>query len=111
MAGMQLLGAAAFLDGLDDMKDAFAAGDGGYRVGTPVRYAPHQEFGTAYQDGTPHFRPGFDATMGHLPRLEAQASSIKGWMRLVALRWQAEAQSRAPVDSGTLRASYTVEEF
>lgn len=27
-------------------------------IGTPVKYAPDQEFGTKYQSGTPHFRPG-----------------------------------------------------
>lgn len=27
-------------------------------IGTSVKYAPAQEFGTKYQSGTPHFRPG-----------------------------------------------------
>lgn len=30
-------------------------------VGTNVTYAPHQEYGTRTQAGTPHLRPAFDA--------------------------------------------------
>lgn len=29
-------------------------------VGTDVDYAPHQEFGTRYQPGTPHVRPALE---------------------------------------------------
>lgn len=29
-------------------------------MGTDVEYAPHQEFGTRYQPGTPHVRPALE---------------------------------------------------
>lgn len=111
MAGMSLLGAGAFLDGLDDMRDTFSGDSDGYRMGTAVEYADDQEFGTSAQPGTPHLRPGMDATKAQLPRISGKASGIDEWMRLVALRWEAETKSRAPVDTGNLRSSYTTEEL
>ena len=32
-------------------------------VGTDVHYAPHQEFGTKFQPGTPHLVPSFEETI------------------------------------------------
>lgn len=111
MAGMELIGAGAFLDGLDDMRDTFTQDSDGYRLGTAVEYADEQEFGSSAQPGTPHLRPGMDATRAQLGRIWSQSSGIDEWMRLVALRWEAETKSRAPVDTGNLRNSYSVEEL
>ena len=111
MAGMSLLGTAAFLEGVDDMVDMFSASSDGYRVATNVEYAPHQEFSTAYQSGTPHFRPGLDATRAKLGQLALQASNLDEFLRLTAMTWQREVQTRAPVDTGNLRSSYTVSEL
>lgn len=36
-----------------------------------VEYAPYQEFGTRFISGTPHVRPGIDATLRVVPQLVA----------------------------------------
>ena len=111
MAGMDLIGTAALLDGFDDMVDTFSGDSDGYRIGTPLEYGPPQEFGTAYQNGTPHFRPGMDATRAKLGQIALQASDLDEFLKLAALQWQSETQSRAPVEYGTLQASYQVDEL
>lgn len=109
MAGMSLIGASAFLGGLDEMTEAFTSSSDGYRMATNVEYAPYQEFSTAYQSGTPHFRPGADATRAKMAQLATQAADLDEFLRLTALQWQRETASRAPVEYGTLKASYQVD--
>ena len=109
MAGMNLLGAAAVVGGIDEMIDMFSGGSDGYRVATNVEYAAHQEFGTARQDGTAHFRPGMDATKAKMAQLATQASDLDEFLKLTALQWESETSSRAPVDTGNLKASWTAE--
>ncbi|MDL5361354.1 hypothetical protein [Halalkalicoccus sp. NIPERK01] len=111
MAGMQLLGTAAFLDGLEDMIDYHTPDTDGYRIGNTVDYVDDQEFGAKNQPGTPHFRPGMDATRAQLAQIAVQASGIDEFMRLSALRWHKETTERAPVDLGTLKAGWTIEEL
>ena len=106
---MSLVGAGAFLDGLDDMKDTFSGDSDGYRVSTNVEYAIHQEMGTSSQPGTPHFRPGMDDAKAKMGQLALQADSMDEWLRLTALQWEASAKSYAPVDTGNLRGSYSTE--
>lgn len=110
MAGMQLLGAATFLDALDDLKDTYSGGDG-YVMGTNAPYAPPQEFGTYAQSGTPHLRPSIDATKREMGRLAAQADDLDQFLRLTALNLEAETKERAPVLTGHLRASYETQEL
>jgi len=69
----------------------------------------YQEFGTAYQSGTPHFRPGADATEAKMAQLATQADDLDEWVRLVAFQWERETKSRAPVLTGTLRSSWAAE--
>lgn len=107
---MDLLGTAAFLDGVDDMVETFTSDSEGYRLGTNVEYALAQEFGASTHPGTPHFRPGMDATQAKMAQLAVQASNLDEFLKLTAYQWQSEVQSRSPVDTGNLRASYTVEE-
>lgn len=109
MAGMSLLGASAFLSGLEDMADTFSSDSDGYRVSTNVEYAAAQEFSTARMAGTPHFRPGADATKAKMARIATQASDLDEFLKLTALQWEAETKSRAPVDTGNLKASYTTD--
>ena len=71
----------------------------------------YQEFGTAHQSGTAHFRPGADATKAKMGQLALQANDLDDWLRLVASQWSAETKSRAPVLTGNLRDSYSVEEL
>lgn len=109
MAGMELVGAAAFMDGLGDMVDTFTPETDGYRLGNPVEYTAHQELGTVHQPGTPHFRPGMDATQAKMGQLWQQSEDVDEFLRLTALQWERETKSRAPVDSGTLRAGWETE--
>ena len=109
MAGMSLIGAGAMLDGFGEMADTFSGSSNGYRMATTVSYAPFQEFGTAYQSGTPHFRPGADATEAKMAQLATQADDLDEWVRLVAFQWERETKSRAPVLTGTLRSSWAAE--
>ena len=98
-------------DGFGELTDAFSSESDGYRMATTVEYAPYQEFGTAYQSGTTHFRPGADATKAKMGQLALQADDLDDWLRLVASQWSAETKSRAPVDTGNLRRSWSVEEL
>ena len=109
MAGMKLLGTSAFLSGLDDMVDTFSSGGDGYRVSTNTEYAAYQEFGTSRIGGTPHFRPGMDAAKAKMAQLATQASDLDEFLKLTAHQWEREAKSRAPVDTGTLKASYATD--
>lgn len=111
MTGMNLTGVAQFVDALDDLKDTYTASSDGWVVGTNVEYGLYQEFGTYSQPGTPHVRPGVDATRSGLPRIAAQASDLDAFMRLAALQLEEEIKRRAPVDTGNLRASYKAEEL
>ena len=109
MAGMSLIGAAALVDGFDDMIDTFSGSSDGYLMGTNVPYAVHQELGTARQEGTAHVRPAMDATYAQMGRLALQADNLDEWLKLTALQWLRETQSRAPVDTGHLKGSYQVD--
>lgn len=49
------------------------ARDGSYvEISSNVEYAPYQEFGTQYQTGTPHVRPGIAAVIPQVPRIVAE---------------------------------------
>lgn len=109
MVGMSLIGAGAMLDGFGELAETFSGSSNGYRVATNVEYAPFQEFGTASQSGTPHFRPGADATEAKMAQLATQADDLDEWVRLVAFQWEREVKTRSPVDTGTLRNSWAAE--
>ena len=111
MAGMSLIGADAMADGFGELTDTFSGESAGYSVRTNVEYAPDQEFGTARQSGTPHFRPGMDATKAKMGQLALQANDLDEWLRLVALQWERETKLRAPVLTGNLKAGWTAEEL
>ena len=93
--------------GLEDVEEDWT-GPSDYKVSSDVEYAFYQEFGTRYQSGTPHVRPGVDATKAKVARVAASASDIDEFMRKAANLTQREIQSRAPVNTGRLRSSYTV---
>lgn len=51
--------------------------DGGVvQVGTNVTYSVHQEFGTRYQSGTPHLRPGTNDSRGALIALWSKSPEV-----------------------------------
>lgn len=47
-------------------------------ISTNVEYAPHQEFGTQHQPGTPHVRPGIEAVAKKVPSLLAAGMGSAG---------------------------------
>lgn len=47
-------------------------------ISTNVEYAPYQEFGTAYQSGTPHVRPGIESVIPQVGRLLASPMAAAG---------------------------------
>lgn len=49
-------------------------------ISSNVEYAPYQEFGTYRIAGTPHVRPGIDATIPQIPRIvsEGLARAARG---------------------------------
>lgn len=109
--GMRLTGAAAFLDALDDLKDTYTADGDGYVVGTNVPYSIHQEFGTYKMAAQPHVRPGIDATRAQMAEFATRADDLDEFLSLTAHHLEGEIKTRAPVDTGHLRASYRTEKL
>lgn len=103
---MNLLGAAAVLEGLDDIVDAMVTNDA-WVIGTNVPYASEQEFGNSYQSGTPHLRPGFDEAIAGFEHRMSAADSVDAELERTAFMVERMTKSYAPVDTGHLRASYT----
>lgn len=58
---------------------AYRVGQGYVDVGTNVHYAAYQEFGTRFQDGTPHVRPAMEELRGVIPDLVAAAAARAGF--------------------------------
>lgn len=105
----EMIGVAAMIDAFDDITDAMSF-RGGWVIGTNVRYAQFQEFGTSYQSGTPHLRPGFDEVVAmHVSRIVANNDDAETIVKEVAQLIERKTKTRAPVDTGNLRASYRAE--
>jgi hypothetical protein len=86
-------------------------GRDGYRVFSNVEYAFFQEYGTRYQPGKPHVRPGADQTRARLGQIALQSDGIDEFLRKSALFMRDSIKREAPVDTGTLRASYTIQQI
>lgn len=110
MPGMSLTGAAAFTSGVDAVVDSWGNG-GTWVVGTPTEYAIHQEFGTAYQSGTPHVRPAARAANQRLDKLAEVANSMDSLLMAIAFYLEGVIKRLAPVDTGQLRASYAAQKL
>lgn len=110
MSLANLAGYASIISTLEDFKGSFST-DASVVVGTNTEYAPHQEFGTKYQQGTPHVRPAVQAVGGSVDRIASSADSADDLLLLLGLAIEGEIKTRAPVDTGTLRASYRTEKL
>lgn len=135
MADMNLEGVEAFEAAAEELIDDVDADDTVRIVGTNVAYAPPVEYGSAPHvitgdplafpgddgetafatrvehpgtDPQPHVRPGARATKGELADIALTADSLEEFLDRAAVTMLGEIQRRAPVDSGTLRASYGV---
>ena len=56
----------------------YSVGPGYVDIGSNLHYAPHQEFGTRFQDGTPHFRPALEELRSKMPAIIAAAAARGG---------------------------------
>lgn len=110
MSLANLAGYASLLSGLEDLRET-VKWSGSVVVGTNTEYAPHQEFGTKYQQGTPHVRPAVQAVGGSVDRIAASADSTDDLLLLLGLAIEGEIKVRVPVDTGNLRASYRTEKL
>lgn len=111
MSLANLAGYASIISTLEDLQDSFSSDGGGVVVGTNVKYAPHQEFGTKYQQGTPHVRPAVERVGKDVERLAESADSTDDLLLMLGLAIEGEIKARAPVDTGNLRASYRTEKL
>lgn len=109
MTGMALAGVADMAHAFDNITDAMTI-NYGYSIGTNVSYAPYQEFGTSYQSGKPHLRPGFDEVVAmHANQIIQQNDDVETIVKEIALMIESKTKARAPVDTGTLQGSYRAE--
>lgn len=106
---MKLIGAGGLIQAFDEIADWASGGDAEWVVGSPVEYSVYQEFGTSRMPAQPHFRPAIESTEAQMARFATQASGLDEFIKLTALHLEGEAKSRAPVDTGKLRASYTAQ--
>jgi hypothetical protein len=108
MAGLELLGAAATLEALDDLRDFAQPAE--YVVGTNVEYAVYVEFGTSKMAAQPYLRPAAKKVMNEeADALADLASSTEELVKGVALSIEREAKKKVPVDTGNLRGSITAQ--
>jgi hypothetical protein len=104
MAGITVTGVDSFVSAIEE---ATNQSEGAYRVSSNVNYSVFQEYGTRFQSGTPHVRPGVDATTQQMARIAVSANSLDDFLSRTADVLEGEIKSRAPVDTGNLRSSYT----
>lgn len=108
---MRLDGVGALEEGLEMMEMAMTSGDS-WSIGTNVRYAPYQEFGTSYQSGTPHLRPGFDTVVNmKANQIISNHDDADVIVRKIAREIERQTKLKAPVDTGHLKNSYRSERF
>lgn len=110
MAGMQLVGAALFIEDLHDTTRQWRS-DAVWAIGSPASYADDQEFGTAYQSGTPHLRPAVRATEAAMAEIAMDADGMDDYLRRIAFHIETGTKRRAPVLTGYLRSSYAAEQI
>jgi hypothetical protein len=107
------------LRGLSDLEQEFLdrearwAVDAGYVVGTAVEYAVYVNYGTRDQDPQPFFTSTLAEARNDLRRFVAihtgtrleEITSAQELVQTIAFALERVMKQRAPVDTGTLRAS------
>lgn len=99
------------IDTFDDIMGAMIPQYRGYSIGTNVPYSVWQEFGTSYQSGTPHVRPGFDVAISKFDTISSGAPTAGIALSRLALEIERAIKKFAPVDTGHLQNSYRAERF
>lgn len=106
-AGIALLGYDAMLDSLEAAKPSEAT----YRVSASTDYAVHVEFGTKHSPAQPYMRPAVNQVMRNSERYAGGADDTDELVENLAEAIAEKARGKAPVDTGKLRDSITVEEL
>lgn len=107
-----MTGIGGMLQALEKLNFAMNVQGKGFSIGTNVPYSTFQEFGTSYQSGKAHLRPGFDAVVAmHIDRIIANNDNAEEIVTKIALEIEHQTKIRAPVDTGNLKNSYRAERF
>lgn len=103
------IGLRQVMRGFDDLTDQIG-GDTVYLVGSNVQYSVYVEFGTSKMQAQPYLRPAVDDVMGRkADTIANESASAAELVTRLALEIEREAAQRAPVDTGTLKASIRAE--
>lgn len=100
-----MAGDLAKIQGLKALKSAFTnlpkelGGEQKYAVGTPLNYGKFLEDGTSRMPAYPWLQPAVDETVRNGGNLAAQAATVDGLLRLVAVDIEKNARARLQ-DSG-----------
>lgn len=74
-------------------------------VGSDKEYAAYVEFGTYKMEAQPYLRPAVKAVVNNPDRYVADARSVEGYVKNIALAIEKLAKENAPVDTGELMNS------
>ena len=108
MAGMELIGAAATIEAIDDLRSFAEPAE--YIVGTDVEYAVYVEYGTSRMAAQPYMRPAVKSVVNRKgDELAEEADSTAELVKKLAFAIEREAKERAPVDTGTLQNSISAQ--
>jgi len=100
------------LDGfsaLNETLDYTGFGTESYRVKAGAPYALHVEFGTSRMQAQPFLRPAVEDVVANIDRYVDDADTPEELVEQLAEAIAERARDRAPVDTGRLRDSITVE--
>ena len=103
--GISLSGLDSTLDVLD--YDGF--GTVTYRVGSDVDYSIHVEYGTSRMEAQPYLRPAVEEVLSNIDQYADNADSLDEMIKAIAEAVADVASDKAPVDTGRLQNSITVE--
>jgi len=106
-AGVGVFGIAQSLELLEDMKPEEAS----YRVTADTDYAVYVEFGTKSQEAQPFMRRATNQAMRNAGSYMEEADDVDEFVELLAENIAERAERNAPVDTGTLQNSITVEQL
>lgn len=107
MSGINIVGFDDVVGALD--YDPF--GQVEYVVGTNVEYSVYVEFGTSEQRAQPYLRPALEQAVREFDTYASDADSPEELVETLALRVEAIAKDKAPVDTGNLRGSIEAEQI
>jgi hypothetical protein len=106
--GTSLSGVGQTIQLLSRVEARFGS-DAVYVVGPTVNYGIYLELGTSKMEPQPYLEPAVRSVQSDLDEITDGLTGTNEMVRAIALEVQRRAQKRAPVDTGALRASISVE--